>query len=114
MKLESQGKMGIGCGSVDTYKMGSCVIFVGIEAGLHHLSISCNKRLPKWSEITEARKRLLPEDKSFAMAFPKKGHYVNHHKYCFHLWEMKRGQTETLLDIWESEPEVNTNIGEQK
>lgn len=111
MKIESTGKFDLGIGVVETYKMESCKIFVGIEAGLYHLSISCEKRLPSWAEIQEARKRLLPENKSFAMAFPKKGHYVNHHKYCFHLWEMQRGKTELLLNIWENEPEINTNLG---
>lgn len=108
MKLTDHGTTWFNARS---YYLGQCFVLVSEDAWLLHLSISHKSRYPSWAEIKEARKRLLPADRSFAMAFPKEGHWVNLSKTCFHLWEMKPGETEKLLDIWEGEPEVSIQEG---
>jgi len=64
-------------------------VFVGIEDGLWHLSISCPDRYPTWDEIKFARYKLIPDDITMAMLLPPKGDYVNIHPNCFHLWQVK-------------------------
>ena len=54
-----------------------------------HLSISHPSRYPTWDEIRDARYDLLPDGCTMAMLLPPKGEYVNLHRNCFHLHEIK-------------------------
>jgi hypothetical protein len=66
-----------------------CRIFVGVENGRWHLSISHPERYPTWDEIKTARYQLVPNDVTMAMLLPPKERYVNIHPNCFHLWEIR-------------------------
>ena len=68
-----------------------CLIFIGKEEGLYHMSISHKDRYPTWDEIKQARYDLLSKSKTFAMLLPPEKEYVNIHPNCFHLYEIKEG-----------------------
>lgn len=70
------------------YRLGQCAVFVGLEAGFWHLSISHKDRYPSWDEIREARYRLVPDAVTMAMLLPPRAEYVNLHDHCFHLHQI--------------------------
>lgn len=72
----------------DIYKINGCQVFVGVEAGKWHLSISHPLRYPKYDEIKYCRHHLMPKDKTIAMLFPPEEEFINVHQKCFHLWEI--------------------------
>lgn len=57
-----------------------------------HLSISHPMRYPKWDEIAAARYDLVPDHLTMAMLLPPRDEYVNLHKNCFHLHELRKGE----------------------
>jgi hypothetical protein len=65
-------------------------VFVGIEGGNYHLSISTPYRNPTWEEIHTARYDFIPDEITMAMILPPKEEYVNIHNYCFHLWQIEK------------------------
>ncbi len=71
------------------WMLGECSVFVSVDEERYHLSIAHPSRYPTWDEIKEARENLLPIGKWFCMVLPPPQHYVNVHRNCFHLWEMK-------------------------
>jgi hypothetical protein len=66
----------------------------GIFVKRWHLSIAHSNRYPNWEEIKEARYRLLPDEVTMAILLPPKDQYVNVHKNCFHLHEIKQEDKE--------------------
>jgi hypothetical protein len=75
------------------YKMGVCKILISPPYSNlgWHMSISCNSREPTWNEIKRAWYDLIPDakNKHGAMFFPPESEYVNIHKNCFHIHEVK-------------------------
>jgi hypothetical protein len=71
------------------WMMGECSVFVSVDDDRYHLSIAHPSRYPTWDEIKEARENLLPIGKWFSMLLPPPQHYVNFHRNCFHLWELR-------------------------
>lgn len=75
---------------------GHLSVFAGEEPAGFHLSISHRLsdgtrrpgRYPTWDEITDARYRFAPLDKTMAMLLPPQDEYVNVHATTFHLWEV--------------------------
>lgn len=100
MKISKSDKvdyLGLDCEGYNTDS--GCTILIGVEGKDRlHLSISHPKRYPMWDEIKEVRIKLLPDNKDFAMIFPKSNDYVNAHPNCFHLWEIKNGEMEDAID----------------
>ena len=82
----------------EAYLMGDVQILKSVDDGRLHLSISHPKRYPTWAEIHKVRYELLPVAKHFVMALPPPQHYLNVHKNCFHLWEVKE---EKLIWLFE-------------
>ena len=70
------------------HRMGRCQVFVSIDNGKYHLSISCDGFIPSYNEIKEARYRYCPDGIYMAEIFPPKSEFVNLHKYCRHLWQI--------------------------
>ena len=75
------------------YQDGDLRVVVSIDAGYWHMSISHPSRYPTWDEIKEARYKYTPNEVTMAMLLPPKEEYVNVHPNCFHLWEVKKGET---------------------
>jgi hypothetical protein len=73
---------------VRAYTLGECTVSVTKEFGDWHLSIAHPRRYPTWDEVAEARYRLLPADRTFAMLLPPKDQYINIHNFCFQLLEV--------------------------
>ena len=73
------------------FDFGECKVIVTVDDGCWHLSISHLKRYPTLDEIRDARYKFLPDEITVAMFYPPRGEYVNVHKTCFHLWEIKEG-----------------------
>lgn len=75
---------------------GHLSVFASTEDGRFHLSISHRTsdgtrrpgRYPTWDEITDARYRFGPLDKTLVMLLPPQSEYVNVHPTTFHLWEI--------------------------
>ena len=82
----------------EAYLMGDVQILKSRDADRLHLSIAHPKRYPTWAEIHKVRYELLPIGKHFVMALPPPQHYLNLHKNCFHLWEVKE---ESLIWLFE-------------
>lgn len=70
------------------YRLGDCSVIVTKEFGSFHLSIAHSRRLPTWAEVSQARYRLLPGDRSYAMILPPVKQYINIHSNCFQLVEV--------------------------
>lgn len=70
-------------------KLGECTVFVSVDGGDWHLSISHPTRYPTYEEIKQARYQFIPNEVTMAMIFPPKEQFVNLHPNCFHLWQIK-------------------------
>lgn len=57
-----------------------------------HMAISHRARYPKWDEIKEAAREVLPHECFYVMCFPPDKLWLSFHRNCFHLWETK--------DVW--------------
>jgi len=71
------------------YRLGECLVFVGVSEDGWHLSISHPSRYPTWDEIKAARYQLTPHNITMAMILPPPNEYVNIHENCFHLWQVE-------------------------
>lgn len=79
---------------------GHLSVFVGVEDGDYHLSISHRSNLlgpdgkhppgryPTWDEISDARYLFCPKDITMAMLLPPPDDYVNLHSTTFHMWQV--------------------------
>lgn len=72
------------------YQEGECIIFVTIENGGYHLSISHLTRLPTYDELKAARYKYCPDNCYMAQIFPPKADFVNLHPFCLHVYEIAR------------------------
>jgi hypothetical protein len=75
-----------------TFIKGDCLVVLSppSEKFGWHISVSCQHRNPRWSEIKQAWYDLVPDskNKNGAMFFPPVNEYVNLHKHCFHIHEV--------------------------
>jgi hypothetical protein len=71
------------------YRVGNCTIIYTIDDGRHHISIANLTRYPTWEELKFVRYALVPDEVPMGIILPSKSIYVNIHKNCFHLWEIK-------------------------
>lgn len=52
-----------------------------------HASASWPDRTPTWSEMCRVKDLLWDDGECVLQFHPPKKDYVNHHKYCLHLWQ---------------------------
>lgn len=71
-----------------THKKSGLQVLISKDMGYLHISISLPHRYPSWDEIKMVKYKFYP-DVEMAMYFPPLEQYVNYHKNCFHLWEVK-------------------------
>ena len=73
------------------YHAGALRVCVNKENGLWHISVSCPHRYPSWDEIYTAWYDLVPDAAQIAGAIilPRKSEYVNLHKNCFHVHQLR-------------------------
>lgn len=64
-----------------------CIVSDGM--GWDHVSVVLinRKRTPTWEEMCYIKDLFFNEDESVVQFHPAKKDYVNHHKYCLHLWQ---------------------------
>lgn len=75
-------------------------IIDSIDNDLHHVSLSRPHRLPTWEEIKWVRDKYCKPDSFYAVVLPPERYYVNFHKYCMHLWEVKsKHEVETWMEM---------------
>ena len=74
--------------NVKFYRMGGCLIQVGLSEEGWHLSISAKNRYPTWDEVAHARYELLPENITMAMLLPPMDDYINIAENCLQIWEV--------------------------
>jgi len=53
---------------------------------LEHVSVSLNRRCPKWDEMCMIKDIFWDEEELVAEFHRPKSQYVNLHPYCLHLW----------------------------
>lgn len=70
-------------------KFRGCNVVLTQDAGLWHMSVSRNDRLPTYDELKDARYQLMPDVKYAVQIFPPQGDFVSVHQFCLHLWEPK-------------------------
>lgn len=63
-------------------------IFVNVEEGMWHLSVSCNHVIGYY-ELKEIRYNFLPNRISAAQIFPPREEFINIHENCYHLFEVE-------------------------
>lgn len=73
---------------IRAYALGECSILVTKEFDSLHMSIAHPSRLPTWDEVAQARYRLLPGNRTYAMILPPVEEYINLHPHCFQLMEV--------------------------
>lgn len=54
--------------------------------GWDHVSVSLPTRCPTWGEMCLIKNLFWGDDDVVVQYHPKKGEYINNHKYCLHLW----------------------------
>lgn len=64
-------------------------VLITIDDNAWHMSVSHETRYPTHDELKELRYRYIPDKVTMAQLFPPKSEYVNVHKNCFHLWQIK-------------------------
>lgn len=74
---------------IKAYKLGSCTVMVGSSRHGWHMSIAHHKRYPTWQEIVTARYALIPDEVTMAMILPSRSEYIDIHKFCFQLHEIR-------------------------
>ena len=75
----------------DWYAAGDVRVCMTKDEGLWHISISCPNRYPRWDEIFTAWYDLVPDAAEIngAIILPRKAEYVNIHKNCFHVHQLR-------------------------
>ena len=71
------------------YKLNECIVIHSIDDGRNHISISAQNRMPTYKELKFCRYQLVDNKIPMAMVFPPAELFVNVHKNCLHLWEIK-------------------------
>lgn len=69
------------------YKWKGKMVFVNLEEGVWHLSVS-KKYTIGYYELKEIRYAFLPDRIAVAQIFPPRDEFVNIHQNCFHLYEI--------------------------
>lgn len=72
-------------------------IIESIDADRHHISFSKKSVLPSWSDVKAVREKFCKKNTFYVMVLPPEEFYVNLHKFCFHLWEVKSKEE---IDVW--------------
>lgn len=67
-------------------------ILINKENQTWHLTVSAKHPLGFY-ELKDVRYRFLPDNMVVAQLFPNRSNYVNIHENCYHLWELKLGNT---------------------
>jgi len=52
-----------------------------------HVSVSFPDRTPTWVEMCMVKDTFWGSEETVIQFHPSKSDYVNHHKYCLHLWK---------------------------
>lgn len=89
------------------FKWGPFRVFVSIDAGRWHMSISHRKRDLTYDELKRARYKFLPSDRPMAMILPSPDVFVNVHEHCFHFWEIKDPFPEWTTPLNDTEKAIN-------
>lgn len=58
-----------------------------IRGKLVHVSLSYDNKLPTWHDVKDVRAAFFPDTMDVMMVLPRKGFYVNVHKFTMHLWQ---------------------------
>lgn len=74
--------------STGVFKYKSMLLIIAIEAGRWHLSVSAKFSLG-YQQLKDVRYKFLPNDIQVAQVFPPREEFVNVHRNCWHLWEIK-------------------------
>lgn len=74
--------------STGLFKYKGKMVFVTLEDGAYHLSVSSNHTLGYY-ELKEIRYAFLPDRIYAAQVFPPREEFVNVHQNCFHLYEIQ-------------------------
>ncbi len=56
------------------------------EGNYRHVSFSYSDRLPTWEDVKRIKEKFFGNEFVFQV-LPKKKYYINHHKYCLHLFQ---------------------------
>lgn len=67
-----------------------------------HVSYARPNRMPDYNDTTRVRRLFLGEERYCCAVWPPRDRYVNHHRYCLHLW--------ACLDGWPL-PEFSGTLG---
>lgn len=69
------------------YKYKGMQIFINVEDGLWHLSVSADYPLG-YMQIKDVRYKFMPDNMQVAQIFPSRKEFVNIHESCYHLWQI--------------------------
>lgn len=72
----------------DIYRSGDLIALASVEPQGRHLSVSATGRYPTWDEIASIKDLIWP-DVQMSMILPAGEEYVNVHKTCLHVWELR-------------------------
>lgn len=85
VKDEREDKYGVYATGLFAYKGKN--VFISVEDGRWHLSVSANHTLGYY-ELKEIRYKFMPNDMEVAQIFPPREEFINLHENCFHLYEL--------------------------
>jgi len=57
-----------------------------IAEGWEHVSVSLDRRIPNWIEMSFVKKLFWADDECVVQFHPPKSSYINVHPNCLHLW----------------------------
>lgn len=69
-------------------------VIASCGGGWDHVSVSHNKRVPKWHEMCKIKDMFFDDEDTVIQYFPPKSVYVNDHPRCLHLWRKQNTEIE--------------------
>ena len=87
LQIKAEGQDGFGGTFYD--KKSRCYLnfIMSWGAGWEHLSVSMPNRIPTWDQMCVMKELFWDDDECCMQLHPAKKDYINHHKYCLHIWK---------------------------
>ena len=90
----------LGCGTKLARSHGFLHVLASDGLEWEHVSVSMPDRCPSWNQMCFIKDMFWDEDDTVIQIHPPKKEYVNHHKYCLHLW--RKCDTNDYVDVPDS------------
>ncbi len=86
LNIKREGKDGFGGSFYDKKSRCRLNFIMSWGLGFEHCSVSLPNRCPSWEQMCAIKELFWKDDEICMQSHPKKKDYINHMKYCLHIW----------------------------